>query len=60
MNRGYWYYLPTGELCYELYWQGTNIDYLRFYNGNFFRTKEEAQSKGKEIMEQIKKEYEEA
>ena len=57
MNCGYWYYLPTGELCYELSWQGTNIDYLRFHNGNCFRTKEEALTKCKEIREKNMKEH---
>lgn len=56
MNYGYWYFLPTGELCYELSWKDGNIDYLRLHKGNVFRTKEEALTKGKEIMEQIKKE----
>lgn len=60
MNYGYWYFLPTGELCYELSWQDGNIDYLRLHKGNVFRTKEEAESKGKEIIEQIMKEYVEA
>ena len=60
MNYGYWYFLPTGELCYELSWQDGNIDYLRLHKGNVFRTKEEADIKCKESMEQIQKEYEEA
>lgn len=45
MNYGYWYFLPTGELCYELTFQARNIDYLRINNCNFFRTKEEANKK---------------
>lgn len=60
MNYGYWYFLPTGELCYELSCQDGNIDYLRLHNGNVFRTKEEALTKGKEIMGKLVKEYEEA
>ena len=60
MNYGYWYFLPTGELCYELTFQARNIDYLRIDNCNFFRTKEEALTKCKEIREKIMKEYEEA
>ena len=35
-------------------------DYAIWKSGNCFRTEEEAKTKGKEIMEQIKKEYEEA
>lgn len=34
-------------------------DYAIWKSGNCFRTEEEAKTKGKEIMEQIKKEYEE-
>lgn len=35
-------------------------DYAIWKSGNCFRTEEEAKTKGKEIMEQIKEEYEEA
>lgn len=35
-------------------------DYAMWKSGNCFKTKEEAETKGKEIMEQIQKEYEEA
>ena len=35
-------------------------DYAMWKSGNCFRTEEEAKTKGKEIMEQIMKEYEEA
>lgn len=35
-------------------------DYAIWKIGNCFRTEEEAETKGKEIMEQIQKEYEEA
>lgn len=41
-------------------WACFNSDLCRWKCGNCFRTKEEARTKGKEIMEQIKKEYEEA
>ena len=37
-----------------------DIDLCRWKVGNCFKTSEEAKSKGKEIMEQLKKEYEEA
>ena len=50
------------------YFDGTNscmwtdecLDLLHWKVGNCFRTEEEAKTKGKEIMEQIQKEYEEA
>ena len=35
-------------------------DYAMWKSGNCFKTKEEAETKGKEIMEQLQKEYEEA
>ena len=41
-------------------WAGDDIDLCRWKCGNCFKTKEEAETKGKEIMEQLKKEYEEA
>ena len=42
------------------FWADDDIDFCRWKVGNCFRTKEEAETKGKEIMEQLKKEYEEA
>lgn len=42
------------------FWADDNIDLCRWKCGNCFKTKEEANTKGKEIMEQIQKEYEEA
>ena len=50
------------------YFDGTNscmwtdecLDLLHWKVGNCFKTEEEAKTKGKEIMEQIQKEYEEA
>lgn len=41
-------------------WLDDVIDICGWKSGNCFRTKEEAEAKGKEIMEQIQKEYEEA
>ena len=41
-------------------WADECLDLLHWKVGNCFKTEEEAKSKGKEIMEQIKKEYEEA
>ena len=42
------------------FWADDDIDLCRWKCGNCFKTKEEAETKGKEIMEQIQKEYEEA
>ena len=41
-------------------WLDDVIDICGWKSGNCFRAKEEAETKGKEIMEQIQKEYEEA
>lgn len=41
-------------------WLDDVIDLCGWKSGNCFRTEEEAETKGKEIMEQIQKEYEEA
>lgn len=41
-------------------WLDDVIDLCGWKSGNCFRTKEEAETKGNEIMEQIMKEYEEA
>ena len=41
-------------------WLDDVIDICGWKSGNCFRTKDEAETKGKEIMEQIQKEYEEA
>ncbi len=41
-------------------WLDDVIDLCGWKSGNCFRTEEEAKTKGKEIMEQLQKEYEEA
>ena len=41
-------------------WLDDVIDICGWKSGNCFRTKEEAETKGKEIMEQLQKEYEKA
>lgn len=41
-------------------WTNECLDLLHWKVGNCFKTEEEAKTKGKEIMEQIQKEYEEA
>ena len=41
-------------------WTDECLDLLHWKVGNCFKTEEEAATKGKEIMEQIQKEYEEA
>ena len=56
----YWSYSPKiNGTCCNTFWEYTK-DYAMWKSGNCFRTEEEAKTKGKEIMEQIQKEYEEA
>lgn len=56
----YWYYIALGEDVLYTIWGYYGIDLYRWNAGNCFKTEEEAKTKGKEIMEQIQKEYEEA
>ena len=56
----YWSYsVKSRQACCGMFGEYVK-DYSCWKLGNCFKTSEEAQSKGKEIMEQIKKEYEEA
>lgn len=54
----YYVYSVFHKKALETNWQGVTEDFLYWKLGNCFRTKEEAETKGKDIMEQIKKEYE--
>ena len=56
----YWKWATDVELAQFKRWNGASTDFACWKLGNCFKTSEEAQSKGKEIMEAIKKEYEEA
>lgn len=55
----YWYY----SICWNeenfSHWEDGIIDLLLWKAGNCFNNNEEAKTKGKEIMEQLQKEYEE-
>lgn len=55
-----WYYSIGWKRAISLTWEGETIDSCLWKCGNCFRTEEEAKTKGKEIMEQIQKEFEEA
>ena len=56
----YFYYAKAfGQTVYKI-WIDENYDLLLWKVGNCFKTDEEAATKGKEIMEQIQNEYEEA
>ena len=56
----YWYYriLKKEDSCTT--WCFDGIDLCRWKTGSCFKTREEADAKGKDIMEHIQKEYEEA
>ena len=56
----YWSYsTKINGTCCNTFWEFIE-NYAMWKSGNCFRTKEEAKTKGKEIMEQLQKEYEEA
>lgn len=54
-----WIYSTFSEQAISYMWHGGNYDLILWKVGNCFKTEEEAEAKGKEIMEQIQKEYEE-
>ena len=56
----YWYYNILAKDFLWTRWCSGGVDLCRWKCGNCFKTGEEANTKGKEIMEAIKKEYEEA
>lgn len=56
----YWTYSEILEEVTSFRWEGYYYDLLLWKVGNCFKTRDEAEDKGKDIMEQIKKEYEEA
>lgn len=59
-GEAYWHYSKGWEQATFRNWEGTLDDLCTWKCGSCFRTEEEANAKGKEIMEQIQKEYEEA
>ena len=56
----YYYYSPHAGNTFQRRWINTASDYCMWKLGNCFRTREEAETKGKEIMEAIQKEYRES
>lgn len=55
----YWYYSPLSRETFYLTREDGLDDLLLWKAGNCLKTKEEAETKGKKIMEQIAKEFEE-
>lgn len=56
----YWFYSETYNNAMSHQWYSGDYEFCLWKCGNCFKTEEEAAAKGKEIMEQIQKEYEEA
>lgn len=59
-DEKFWYYSETINQATYHKWSFGNYDLCLWKLGNCFRTEEEAEAKGKEIVEQIMKEYKEA
>lgn len=55
----YWYYSKTLNQAISRNWDAENYALCLWKCGNCFKTEKEANEKGKEIMKQIQKEYEE-
>lgn len=53
----YYYYSPYAGITCQERCTNTSSDYCMWKLGNCFGTREEAETKGKEIMEKIEKEY---
>lgn len=59
-GKEYWYYSEAWKQGISTKWESGIQDLFFWKAGNCFRAKEEADAKGKEIIEQIRKEFEEA
>lgn len=59
-DERYWYYSKTFNYAIPRKWIDENYALCLWKCGNCFKTEEEANAKGKEIMKAIQKEYEEA
>lgn len=58
-GKKYWHYSEAWNEGIFSKWAGEYIDLICWKAGNCFKTKEEADIKGKELMEALRKEYEE-
>ena len=59
-NEKYWSYSGTFDRGTRCTWLNSATDLMLWKVGNCFKTKEEAEAKGGEIIEALRKEYEEA
>ena len=60
MGKTYWHYSITSEQALWTKWCFDSLDLCRWKAGNCFRTEEECNTKGKEVMEAICEEFKEA
>ena len=60
IGEQYWHYSEAWNEALSCDWEGGFNDLLLWKVGNCFKTEVAATAKGKELMEAIKKEYEEA
>lgn len=56
----YWHYSEAWKEAISFDWEGGLNDLFLWKLGNCFKTQEEANIKGKEVIEQIRKDFEEA
>ena len=54
----YWFVKMDGNVDYY-YWRGASFGYALYYAGNCFETREEAAARAPEIIEKLRKKYEE-
>lgn len=59
-GEAYWHYSEVWKEVISFEWEDCYYDLLLWKAGNCFRTEEEGNAKSKEIMEKLRKEYEEA
>lgn len=60
VGQQYFYCFVPGHAVVSSTWGCVPVDLCYWKAGNCFRTEEEAKTKGKEVMEKLRKEYEEA
>lgn len=59
-GEAYWHYSEVWREVISFEWEDCLYDFLLWKAGNCFKTKKEGDAKAKEIIEKLRKEYEEA
>lgn len=59
-GEAYWHYSEVWSEVISFEWEDCLYDFLLWKAGNCFKTKEEGDAKAKEIIEKLRKEFEEA